>query len=169
MKTIRYFIFISAILLSPGFFTWLIQNIKLIHYSNDYKKIKVKVDSLSIWDDSGPEGGSSLKYILFLNKYNRQIVLTDPKESVTGRIFGDTLKIPQLLNYMETHHDSIWVWYHPKAQTIYAKEDDVALDISPYKQSAFFNFLGLIGAIYGLFYLINQKRKSIKAKANEKK
>ncbi len=167
MKSILYLILISCILGSPAFFTWFKQDITLVYYANDYRKMKVKVDSLRIWELSGSEGDAgTTRYSLYSLKYNKQITLIDSRESVTGRMFGDTLLIPQLYNYMENHHDSIWVWYHPKAQAIYAKEDDVALDITPYKQSAFFNFLGLIGAVYGLFYLINQKRKSIKA--NEK-
>ena len=169
-KTIVVFIAITMIGFSPLFYVSFIKGIKMVYYHIDYKKNKILIDSVNIYETSGPEGGpGATTYDLFYNKNDLLLRFVDQRELVIGRMFGDTLRIPQLLNYMETHHDSIWVWYHPKAQAIYAKEEDIELDITPYKQAAFFNFLGLGLAIYGLFYLINQKRKLTKTKTNEKK
>jgi hypothetical protein len=101
-------------------------NYKIIKHKNQFKKIKVKIDSTEAsYTRSGKSSSSSLvTYYYFNNKCYMGV------QDTKGILFSYKDQSPNINEYMSNHMDSLNIWYLNKDIMKYAFENQKEVDVS---------------------------------------
>jgi hypothetical protein len=130
LRKLTIFLLLSITILSPWFAYKFFVRARNIAYANEYVKKKVKVDSLVVVAESyGYSGHSNDVYKIYNLEHDLEFAFTDHKGSLITERRGANKIIPHMIAYMEQHHDSILIWYHPKAEVKYARDTDVTVSM----------------------------------------
>lgn len=100
-----------------------------LYYGGEYEKNKFKVDSIAVVQSNDSQSAVSVDYHIFSKKPEFELIINDNEKVIFGGRKGDDRLVPHLFKYMEKHNDSIWIWYHPKAEIKYAKEEDLSVPL----------------------------------------
>lgn len=165
LKLLIIFLFLLILTISPFALRSLIISGKRILVAKEYSKIKIRVDSLATHTPISSEGGHSYTnfYIynfdksLFLEISNEERVLIKSRD-------GKENLVSHMLKYMKNHNDSIWIWYHPRAEPKYAKVEEKEYPITEDVLSLGTNIIIVVLAIYAIYWQINYNRKNRKKK-----
>lgn len=101
-------------------------NYKIITNENQFKKMKVKIDSTNTSSTrSGKSSASSTSTTFYFKKGH----LLSPSES-KGIILNKTSYQKEINEYMSDHQDSLNIWYLDNNTAKFAYEDQKKIDIS---------------------------------------
>ncbi|MEA9412247.1 hypothetical protein [Flavobacterium sp. PL02] len=101
-------------------------NYKIIKHENEFKKLKVKIDSSVISNTrSGRSSSTSSSTFYYFNK-GSYLSVQDTK----GILFDYNSSNEYINEYMTNHMDSLNVWYLNKVTVKYAPEDQTIIDVS---------------------------------------
>lgn len=154
-------IFLSITLFSPLFIYKSIVYGKNIYYARNYVKIKIKVDSVQVEANNAGDGNIATGvHHIYNYENNLKFSFTDR----TGNVIGDDGVIPDMYNYMIQHHDSILIWYNPKAEIKYAREEENVYSITEDFIHLVINGILVIIAIFHIRWQVQyyKKRKANK-------
>ena len=151
------FLVLIIILFTPFYFLIIYNNSKELIHKTEFKKIKVRIDSLSIESGmSTTEGPSSLNiYEVYFNKKEEVIEFSDPSTI----LFTSKQEKKEFNDFMSRNigvGDSIWVWHHPKLKDRYAMQNELELDVSNNPFHIFISLILLIISIIALFWQIRR-------------
>ncbi len=133
----------------------------LINKSN-FIKTKVKTDSVkNIVSTSGMNSLTTYSHYIYYDK-NKLIILQDNPDRLlqSETILRNTRRA---LKYIQQHHDSILIWYHPTINGQIALSNESEINTKGYLMQIILNIILLIVAILTLRWLILK----IKNKKNE--
>ena len=101
-------------------------NYKIIKEQNQFKKIKVKIDSSeAIRSSSGKSSSSSYTTYYYFDK-GSSLKIQDTK----GALFSYNSPNYEIQKYMSNHMDSINLWYLNKKNIKYAPENEIKINTS---------------------------------------
>lgn len=100
-----------------------------IKNKENFKKIKIKIDSVRISHLHGSDRHSTDENYEFFNKKNRIFVLG---KDYNKPIFTPNRKfeVDEVNQYRKEHHDSIYVWYLDENFIQYARENEKEINLS---------------------------------------
>jgi hypothetical protein len=101
-------------------------NYKIIKHKNEFKKIKVKIDSSVVsYSRSGRNSSSSSSTSYYFNKGSYFNV-----QDTKGILFNYNSPIYEIEDYRTKHSDSLNVWYFNTKIVKFASENQVKIDVS---------------------------------------
>ncbi|MBF7089940.1 hypothetical protein IUY40_00045 [Flavobacterium sp. ALJ2] len=101
-------------------------NYKIIKLQNQFKKIKVKIDSSEVsYTRSAKSSSSTTTYYYYFNNE-----CTMGIQDAKGILFSHKNLNPDINEYMSNHMDSLNVWYLNKNTVKYAYENQKKIDVS---------------------------------------
>lgn len=119
------FIFMYSFMILIMSINWL-DNYKIIKHKSEFKKIKVKIDSSTVFSNSsGKSSGGAPTTSYYFNK-GSSLKIKDTKE-VLLKYENPTEKIQ---DFMSNHNDSLYVWILKKEVVKFANENEKRIDVS---------------------------------------
>ncbi|CAA0244581.1 hypothetical protein NACSLCCMFF_60112 [Tenacibaculum maritimum] len=129
---------------------------KLYEHRNEFKKVRVLVDTLYLYSMGSTDGPNSDTYWV---KYNKQL-----RDSFLIEDIADV--IIKVIREKNQNNDSIYVWHHPTLEDSYAmpshtKYED-SFDKTNIRNLVILFFIAIITLVYLLFKHIKKRWKKIK-------
>lgn len=124
---------------------------------HEYEKIKVKVDSTVDWMSGSSSGRAENTIMYYNNPKKGQIVLTYRQQ------YKQPCEYIKAVDYKESHHDSINIWYHRKYKNYYADEESYSVKSSiPKNYFIIIKLSTILGVIYIIWLLLPLKKDNKK-------
>ncbi|CAM1347103.1 hypothetical protein [Tenacibaculum crassostreae] len=150
---IRKFLFVVFFILfisSPFTFIRFKLFQKRVRYIEDYRKIKVKVDSINQFAMNGGVNDGNVKEIFYFD--NKSSVKVD-----------EDAKNGNYKHFLHSKQDSIYIWYNPKADDLYTTKDSKPLSLKHQKYLMYrdlcFLILGVILTLWFIYIMFIEKKK----------
>lgn len=154
------FVFALTVIFSPISGYGVFASVRNILSGNGYKKVEIKIDSVSVDAANFSDGGqSSDYYTIFSHDLDRDLTLTDHEKSWLFSRKGEDRLVEDMYRHRKDHGDSIWIWYHPSATIRYAREEDTMPPLGDEVKYLLLNGVFFIMAVYGIIFQVKQYRK----------
>ncbi|MCK0147423.1 hypothetical protein MWU78_17340 [Arenibacter sp. F26102] len=165
-KLIRLIILLLVVIIivfSPIFILKIYERVWELNHKHEYVKKKVKIDSISQQSGFSGRTPSNGNVILYYEDYSKRLYMLDDRKTL---IRIQRRKFNNMLDYLDSHKDSIWIWEHAKGKTKYALEEETEMNTKGYLIQIILNIILLTIALYSI---VCQIKKWMKSKKNEKK
>jgi len=155
IKILLSFLSLLILTISPFALRDSVDVFESIIVANDYRKIKLKIDSTSTFTPISVEGGNSSSLYYFYNfDKNLKIELSDQNNIITENKENRGVELNQAFRQMEEYGDSIWIWYHPSAKPSLAMEKSQNYPIKQMINILIEKIVIVVLALASIFWLI---------------
>jgi hypothetical protein len=152
--SILVLMYLLSVLFLPVSIKQVFKSIENISVSTEYVMKRIKVDSIVAHDTE-----TSTYYSVYSTGLDRTLVVTDHDKNVLIGKENDEQNISHMYDYMRTHQDSIWIWYHTEAELKYARVESPAFSNKEDRLYLFISLSDVVVAIVGTILVMQYSKK----------
>lgn len=151
VRKILFIVFFILFISSPFTFIRFKLYQKRVKYIKDYRKIKVKVDSIDQFAMNGGVNDENIKEIYYFG-YKSSVEVDEGAQNEYYK------------HFLNSKQDSIYIWHNPNADDLYTTKDSKPLNLKLQKYLMYrdlcFLILGAILTLWFIYIMFVEKKKT---------